>query len=115
MSLLLQSLAALETAGSVQNNQRLTLITAGGLVNVNWGTLASAVAEPLEARLTALENGSGAAQPSIWPTARTISLTGIVTGSVAMDGSANVSLATNLADGALSVAKTSGLQPRLTI
>lgn len=113
MSLLLQSLAALETAGSVQNNQRLTLITAGGLVNVNWGTLASAVAEPLEARLTALENGSGAAQPSIWPTARTISLTGIVTGSVAMDGSANVSLATNLADGALSVAKTSGLQTTL--
>lgn len=113
MSLLLQSLAALETAGSVQNNQRLTLITAGGLVNVNWGTLSNAVSAPLDARLTALEGGAGAAKPSIWPTARTISLTGIVTGSVAMDGSGDVSLATSIANGALTTAKTAGLQTTL--
>lgn len=113
MSLLLQSLAALETAGSVQNNQRLTLITAGGLVNVNWGTLSNAVSAPLDARLTALEGGAGAAKPSIWPTARTISLTGIVTGSVALDGSGDVSLATSIANGALTTAKTSGLQSTL--
>lgn len=113
MSLLLQSLAALETAGSVQNNQRLTLITAGGLVNVNWGTLSNAVSAPLDARLTALEGGAGAAKPSIWPTARTISLTGIVTGSVALDGSGDVSLATSIANGALTTAKTAGLQTTL--
>lgn len=113
MSLLLQSLAALETAGSVQNNQRLTLITAGGLVNVNWGTLSNAVSAPLDARLTALEGGAGAAKPSIWPTARTISLTGIVTGSVALDGSGDVSLATSIANGALTTAKTAGLQSTL--
>ena len=113
MSLLLQSLAALETAGSVQNNQRLTLITAGGLVNVNWGTLSNAVSAPLDARLTALEGGAGAAKPSIWPTARTISLTGIVTGSVALDGSGDVSLTTSIANGALTTAKTAGLQSTL--
>lgn len=113
MSLLLQSLSGLSTVGSVQNNQRLTLITATGLVNTTWGTLATAVSAPLEARLTALENGGGAAQPSIWPTARTISLTGIVTGSVALDGSGDVSLATSIANGALTTAKTSGLQSTL--
>lgn len=113
MSLLLQSLAGLETAGAVQSNQRLTLITAGGLVNVNWGTLASAVSAPLEARLTALEGGAGSAQPSIWPSQRTITLTGVITGSVALDGSVNVSLATSIADASLSIAKTNGLQSTL--
>lgn len=115
MSLLLQSLAALETVGSVQGNQRLTLITAGGLVNVTWGTLSTAVTAPLDARLTALENGSGAAKPSIWPTARTITLTGPVTGSVSIDGSANASLTTVIADGALTIPKTAGLQDQLNV
>lgn len=115
MSLLLQSLAALETVGSVQSNQRLTLITAGGLVNVTWGTLSTAVTAPLDARLTALENGSGAAKPSIWPAARTISLTGPVTGSVSIDGSANASLTTVIADGALTIAKTAGLQDQINV
>lgn len=42
-------------------------------------------------------------------TARNIALTGTVTGAVNFDGTANVSIATAIADGALTIAKTNGL------
>lgn len=47
-------------------------------------------------------------------TARTIALTGVMTATgVAFDGTANISLTTVIADGALTIAKTSGLQGAL--
>lgn len=47
-------------------------------------------------------------------TARSIALTGVITASgVNFDGSANISLSTSIADGALSIAKTAGLQAAL--
>lgn len=47
-------------------------------------------------------------------TSRTFALTGVITASaVSFNGSGNVSLATAIADGALSIAKTSGLQTAL--
>jgi len=116
MSLVFKSLSGLETiaAGQLANNQRITLITAQGLVNATWGTLSSAISGPLNLRLDELEEAiAGSTGPSIWPVARTISLTGAVTGSVAMDGSANVSLATSIADGSLAQAKVNGLVTKL--
>ena len=114
MSLVFKSLSGLETIAPAQlaTNQRITLITPSGMVNATWGTLSAAIAEPLMARLDVLEN-SGSTGPSIWPTARTISLTGAVTGSVAVDGSKNVSLATSIADGSLAQAKVTGLVTKL--
>lgn len=53
------------------------------------------------------------ALPSVWPTARTVKLTGAVTGQVSVDGSQNVELATTIDDGSLSIAKTSGLSSQL--
>jgi len=55
-------------------------------------------------------NNSG---PSIWPVARTLTLGGLVGGSVSFDGSQNFSLVTTVEDGALSIAKTAGLQAAL--
>jgi len=46
-------------------------------------------------------------------TARSITLTGTVTGTTSFDGAANASLSTSIADSALSIAKTSGLQTAL--
>lgn len=57
-----------------------------------------------------LANYSG---PSIWPAARTMSLSGPITGSASFDGSQNFTLLTSIADAALSIAKTSGLQAAL--
>ena len=51
-----------------------------------------------------------------WSTARTVTLTGAVTGSVAFDGTGNFSLATTLAtvaDSTFTIAKTTGLQAAL--
>jgi hypothetical protein len=121
MSLLLKSLSGLETIaqGDLLSSQRVTLITAGGFKNVTWGSMLNAISDPLNARMDTLEDaiegivsesGSG---PSIWPIARTITLTGAVAGSVSMDGSTNVSMATTIADGSLSLAKVSGLSTRL--
>lgn len=116
MSLVFKSLSGLDTisAGQLATNQRITLITAAGLVNATWGTLSAAITDPLNQRLTEVEEAlAGSSGPSIWPTARTISLSGLVTGSVALDGSQNVTLATSIADGALAQAKVTGLVAKL--
>lgn len=116
MSLVFKSLSGLETISGAQlaNNQRITLITPSGMVNATWGTLSNAISEPLNTRLALVEEAlDGASGPSIWPAARTISLTGAVTGSVALDGSQNVSLATSIADGSLAQAKVTGLVTKL--
>jgi len=51
-----------------------------------------------------------------WSTARTVTLTGVVTGSVAFDGTGDFTLATSvgtIADDTLTIAQTSGLQAAL--
>lgn len=48
-----------------------------------------------------------------WTTARTLSFTGVITGSMVVDGSQNVSMATTVADGSLSTAKVAGLDTAL--
>lgn len=54
-----------------------------------------------------------AATSSKWASAITLTLSGIATGSASIDGSGGVTLSTSIADGALSIAKTSGLQTAL--
>lgn len=58
-----------------------------------------------------LDTTANAASATKLATARTIGLTGTVTASgVSFDGTANITLSTSIADGALTIAKTSGLQ-----
>lgn len=119
MTMFFKSLNGLDTidASGLSNDQRITLVSATGLTNVTWGTLVAVISDPLTQRLENLENlisgPEGANGPSIWPTPRTISLTGLVTGSVTIDGSQNASLLTSIADGALSVSKVNGLATQL--
>ena len=112
MSFIYKSLNGLDPigAGDLQNSFRLTVLTDTGMGNLSWGTMAEVIRAPLESRLTALETaGPGAPQPSIWPAQRTLTLAGLVTGSVGIDGSQNVTINTVIADGALPVAKVAGL------
>jgi hypothetical protein len=71
----------------------------------------SALSTALDGKLDATAT---AAKATILATARNFSLTGIVTASaVSFDGSGNVALSTAIADGALSMAKVSGLSSAL--
>jgi hypothetical protein len=54
-----------------------------------------------------------AATAAKWASAITLTLAGVVTGTASIDGSGNVTLTTAVADNALSIAKTSGLQTAL--
>ncbi|QVD49368.1 hypothetical protein LUCX_298 [Xanthomonas phage vB_XciM_LucasX] len=67
----------------------------------------------LQGILDSLQQGGVIEAANKLATARTIALSGLVTGSVAFDGSQNVSIATSIADGALTLAKVSGLNSAL--
>ena len=54
-----------------------------------------------------------AATATKWASSITLTLAGITTGTTSIDGSSNVTLTTAIADAALSIAKTSGLQTAL--
>lgn len=54
-----------------------------------------------------------AATASAWQTARTLTLGGVVSGSITFDGSADGSLILTMPDNALTIAKTAGLQAEL--
>ena len=117
MSFIYKSLNGLDPigAGDLQNSFRVTVLTTAGVGNLSWGDLVSTIRAPLESRLTALEQGGGGGgeDPSIWPTPRTLSLSGPISGSVSFDGSQDMALSTTIADGALTVAMVNGLQTTL--
>lgn len=60
-----------------------------------------------------LDTTGNAASASRLAIARNIAMAGIISGSANFDGSGNISIATSIADAALSIAKTSGLQGTL--
>lgn len=70
------------------------------------GITAGVVAQKLDASGTA-------AKATQLATARTIALGGLLGGSASFDGSGNVTITATMADGALSISKTSGLQGAL--
>lgn len=118
MSLNTLSFKGFAFTGSPQSAQYVSVRTGPGdedFANVLLSDLRTFITAEVEVRLAALEAGeSGGAKPSIWPVARTMTLSGPVTGSASFDGSQNFSLSTSIADGALTIAKTNGLQGQLT-
>jgi hypothetical protein len=105
---------------------KLTIAASGGGGGSSWGSitgtlsnqtdLSNALADkPTLTGVGATGNwGITSSQATALTTARTFSLSGIVTASgVTFDGTGNVSLATAIADSALTIAKTSGLQTAL--
>lgn len=110
MSLIFKSLQSLGTS-TIGAEQRTLLWTAGGqFTYTSLNEVRGFINAEVNTRLDNLETNS---PPTIWPTKRTLSVTGPVTGSVQMDGSSNVTLNLAMADGALSIAKVSGLQNAL--
>lgn len=81
--------------------------------NVLLGDFRTYMTELVNARIDNIDVGGGGSGPSIWPVARTLTLSGPVNGSASFDGSSNFTVLTTIADGGLSIAKTSGLQTAL--
>ncbi|WJJ55131.1 tail fiber domain-containing protein [Xanthomonas phage RTH11] len=110
-------LGGLDFLENPEVGQHVTVRTGPGdtdFVNVFLGDFRTFMTEQVTERIVDLEEAvAGGTGPSVWPVARSLSLTGLVTGTVAMDGSQNVSLVTSMADGALSIAKVDGLQAAL--
>lgn len=117
MSLNLLSLSGVEFIENPTDVQYVTLRTGPGdndWANVLLSDFRTFITAQVNTRIDNLSSeGGGGPGPSIWPAARTMTLAGVVTGSVAFDGSADFTLNTSLADGALTIAKTAGLQSAL--
>lgn len=82
-------------------------------IRVLLGDFRTYMTEVVNARIDNIDTGGGGSGPSIWPVARTMTLSGPVGGSASFDGSSNFTVLTSIADGALSIAKVSGLQTAL--
>lgn len=112
MSLTFKSLSGLQTSNVFDSAAKMVFHSGSQFFNASMDELKTFFTEDVNARIDELGEATNGL-PSIWPTARTIALTGLVTGSVAVDGSKNVAIATAIADGALSIAKTAGLATQL--
>lgn len=119
MTLRTLSLGGLEFVESddLATGQYVTVRTGPGdndFVNVFLGDFRSFMTRVVNERLDDfIDGGGGGPNPSIWPTARTLTLAGPITGATSFDGSSNFTLQTHIADGALTVAKVAGLQATL--
>lgn len=111
MSLSFQSLAALPVTGTVADDAVVLVKTSSGYQNAAGSTLKTYFIQDLETRVTSLESGGGT---GIWPTPRTISLGGVATGAVEIDGSTDVTLNVSIGNGALTTAMVNGLDTQLS-
>lgn len=99
----------------------LTITASSNIVLPNSADIAVAAGDVLTFRsmgggvwrLVSATNAPTATSAAKLTTARTISLGGLLGGSASFDGSGNVTITATMADGALSIAKTSGLQTAL--
>lgn len=104
----------IDQPGDVGLDFEIPVETDEGYVNIPIAVLKTVIIQTLDQRVTTLEmSGVGGSGASIWPVARTLTLTGPITGSVSIDGSQNVSLATSVGAGALSISNVSGLSASL--
>lgn len=107
MSLLYTRLSALPVSESLATAQRIVVQGPTGLEQAPLPLLKTWFTADVNARIDSLEvGGSG---PSIWPTARQLSLTGMATGAASFDGSQDVALEVTVPDAALTTAKVAGL------
>ena len=118
MSFLFKRLNALSPRSEIEVTYRLPLILADGvdetddgLASADLGVMRTFFTASLDTRISALEAGGGT--PSYWPTLRTITLTGPFTGSVSLDGSADVELAITVPAGSLGISAINTLGPTL--
>lgn len=107
MSLLYTRLSALPVSESLATAQRIVVQGPTGLEQAPLPLLKTWFTADVNARIDSLEVGGTG--PSIWPTARQLSLTGMATGAASFDGSQDVALEVTVPDAALTTAKVAGL------
>ena len=100
----------------VLTSQYVTVRTGPGdddFANVLLGDFRTFMTRVVNDRIDNIDVGTGGSGPSIWPVQRTITLAGLLTGSVALDGSSDVTLNAEMADNALPIVKVNGLASAL--
>lgn len=113
MSLSFKSLSALAVTTAFASNGKIVYQAEdGNFYNAQLNDLKTYITDDVNSRIDLLESSSSSG-PSIWPVARTMTLTGPVTGMVSFDGSANFSLATTIGPNAVSFGNVEGLTSRL--
>ena len=110
MSLTFQSLAQVALFNAPAAANRMLVYTPSGYRNLELGALRDYVNAPM---LDALDEAMSHVGPTIWPAAKSITLTGPVTGTVSMDGSSDVTLSTSIPANALSQSMVNGLATAL--
>ena len=93
MSLTFKSLSGLPNQGNLVGTFRLPAHTGAGYENLTLSSLQTFINAPMIQLIEEIGQNTG---PSIWPAKKTITLTGGATGSVQLDGSIDVSLATTV-------------------
>lgn len=110
MALLFRSLNGLMLSTAFAPDTRVTVNIGGEFFNAHMSDLQGYFNAPVVDQLNQISLSAGR-----WAVARTLTLDGPVTGSVAMDGSQNVTLTTSIADGSLTIGKIGGLETRLSV
>lgn len=96
-----QSIAPSDSVITIINNQ---------LVRLPHADYITSVLGDIPTRLASVENSTGAgAGATVWPVARTMTLTGPVNGSATFDGTSNFTVATSIPDGSLTIAQVTTL------
>lgn len=111
MSLIYKRLSAQSAITSPVSSQRVPVLTASGLQNLELGTLQNFINAPVLQLISEIEGGGGG--PSIWPIERTITMGGALTGAVALDGSEDVTFNVTIPDASIDTSKISGLNTTL--
>lgn len=106
MSLSFRSLSTLQQLALIEGDYHIVVRTDDGFFQSNTQTLRQYFVAGIEERL---EEISSNGLPTIWPTARTLTVGGAVTGQVSFDGSGDMNLQIQIADGSLSLNKIQGL------
>ncbi len=116
--LLFKSLSGLDVMTALSNNYKVIIQTEDDLFITTAATLKNFITEELATRVAALEanvggGGGDGTGYAIWPIPRNLTLSGPFQGSVALDGSSDVTLSITVPVGALPVSAINGLPTTL--
>ena len=109
-----KSLSKLVVSTALADKARIVFQTESGeFLNAELTGLRTYMTADVNARIDAIVQNP-TSTPSIWPTARKLTLGGALTGNVSFNGSADFTLTAQIADNGLTIAKTQGLSTELS-
>lgn len=109
-----KSLSKLVVSTALADKARIVFQTESGeFLNAEMAGLRTYMNADVNARIDAIVQNP-TSTPSIWPTARKLTLGGALSGNVSFNGSADFTLTAQIADNGLTIAKTQGLSAELS-